>query len=98
MALGLAALAAAQSPSPSPSPVPTKVGIINMLGAISSTKEGQDANARMTAKFSPVKEKLEKRNSDIQAKTDQLRKGVASSSPLEKEAASIYLRRLGLTP
>jgi len=76
MVLGLAVLAAAQSPSP----VPTKVGIINTLGAIHSTKEGQDADSRMAAKFSPVKEKLEKRNSDIQAKTDQLRKGVATMS------------------
>lgn len=77
MVLGLAALAAAQSPSPAP----TKVGIVNMVGAIYTTKEGQDANTRMTAKFAPVKDKLDKRQSDIQAKTDQLRKGAATMSP-----------------
>jgi len=80
MVLGLAALAAAQSPSPSPSPVPNKVGIINMLGAISSTKEGQEAVGRLQAKFAPVKEKLDKRLADIQTKTDQLRKGAATMS------------------
>jgi outer membrane protein len=76
MVLGLAALAAAQSPSP----VPNKVGIINMAGAIYSTKEGQEAQARMQLKFAPVKEKLDKRQADIQAKTDQLRKGAATMS------------------
>ncbi len=87
MVLGLAALAAAQIPSPSPSPspssgpVPTKVGIINMAGAIYSTKEGQDASARLQTKYAPVKEKLDKRQTDIQTKTDQLRKGAATMSP-----------------
>jgi outer membrane protein len=51
-----------------------------MIGAISSTKEGQDASTRLQAKFAPVKEKLDKRYADIQAKTDQLRKGAATLS------------------
>jgi outer membrane protein len=74
--LGLAALAAAQSPSP----VPTKVGIVNMTGAIFSTKEGQDAQARLQAKFAPLKDKLDKRQADIQTRTDVLRKGAATMS------------------
>jgi Skp family chaperone for outer membrane proteins len=77
MVLGLAVLAAAQTP---PSPVPTKVGIINMAGAIYSTYEGKEASARLQARFAPVKEKLDKRQADIQAKTDQLRKGAATMS------------------
>ncbi len=80
MVLGLAVLAAAQSASPVPGPVPTKVGIINMAGAIFSTKEGQEASARLQAKFAPLKEKLDKRQADIQAKSDQLRKGAATMS------------------
>ena len=74
--LGLAALAAAQTPSP----VPTKVGIINMVGAIYQTKEGQEAQSRLQAKFAPTKEKLDKRQAEIQTKTDQWRKGSAAMS------------------
>ena len=89
MILGLAALAAAQGPTTAPTPaptpaptlVPTKVGIIVMGQAIFSTKEGQEAQARLQSKFVPMKEKLDKRQADIQAKNDQLRKGAATMSP-----------------
>jgi outer membrane protein len=110
MILGLAALAAAQSPAPAPtqaatpapapaaiparSQIPTKVGIINMAGAIYSTKEGQEAQSRLQSKFTPMKEKLDKRQAEIQAKTDQLRKGAATMSPEAQASLKTEVDRL----
>jgi outer membrane protein len=90
MVLGLAVLAAAQSPSP----VPTKVGIINMVGAIYQTKEGQEAQARLQTKFAPAKEKLDKRQAEIQTKTDQLRKGAATMSPEAQASLKLEVDKL----
>ena len=98
MILGLAALAAAQgptaAPTPAPSPIPTKVGIINMGGAIYSPKEGQEAQARLQSKFAPMKEKLDKRQAEMQAKTAQLRKGAATMSPEAQASLKTEIDRL----
>ena len=98
MILGLAALAAAQgptaAPAPAPSPLPTKVGIINMGGSIYSTKEGQEAQSRLQSKFAPMKEKLDKRQAEIQAKTEQLRKGAATMSPEAQASLKAEVDRL----
>jgi len=71
--LGIAALAQAQTP-------PTKIAIINMQGAILSTKDGQKAQQELQAKFSPKKSELDKKQSDLAALQETLRKGSATLS------------------
>ena len=90
MALGLATLAAAQTPAPAagaaptakavPGPAPTKIAVINIQQAIANTKDGKKASADLQTKFGPRNAALEKRQNDIQAMTDQLRKGNATMS------------------
>ena len=70
---GVAALAQAQTP-------PTKIAIISMQGAILQTKDGQKAQQELQAKFTPKKSDLEKKQSDLAALQDQLRKGSATLS------------------
>lgn len=71
--LGAAALAPAQAP-------PTKIAIINMQGAILSTKDGQKAQQELQNKFTPKKSELDKKQADLTALQDQLRKGSATMS------------------
>ena len=89
--LGVAALAAAQSatgavgaagakPAVSAAAAPTKVAIIYVQNAILSTGEGKKAAAELQSKFGPRRQTLEKRQSDIQALQDQLKKGGATMS------------------
>ena len=93
LALGLATLAAAQAPavpagSAAPAarpaaaagPAPTKIAIINIQQAIASTKDGRKASADLQTKFNPRRSALEKRQADIQAMQDQLRRGSATMS------------------
>src|SRR5262249_17275031 len=68
----MAALAHAQNP--------TKVAIIHVQNAILSTKEGQKAAADLTTKFQPKKTELDKKQADLAALQDQLRKGSATMS------------------
>ncbi|MGA2113337.1 MAG: OmpH family outer membrane protein [Bryobacteraceae bacterium] len=81
-AAGQAAPAAAPAPTPAATagPTPTRVGIINITAAILQTKDGQKAAAELKIKFDPKKSALEKRQQDIQALQDQLRKGAATMS------------------
>lgn len=74
LVLGIAAMAHAQAPAP------TKVAIINMQGAILSTKDGQKAQQALQAKFSPKKSELDKKQADLAAMQDTLRKGSATMS------------------
>jgi outer membrane protein len=69
LVLGMAALANAQTQ------VPTKVAIIHIQQAIVSTKDGQKAQQDLGAKFGPKRAELEKKKSQIDAMTEQLRKG-----------------------
>lgn len=73
LVLGIAALAQAQAP-------PTKIAIINMQGAILSTKDGQKAQQELQNKFTPKKSELEKKQADLTALQEQLRKGSATMS------------------
>jgi outer membrane protein len=73
LVLGLAAMAQAQTP-------PTKIAIINMQGAILTTKDGQKAQQELQNKFTPKKSELEKKQADLTAKQEQLRKGSATMS------------------
>jgi outer membrane protein len=74
LVLGMAALASAQSQAP------TKVAIIHIQQAILTTKDGQKAQADLGAKFGPTRAALEKKQSDMAALQDQLKKGAATMS------------------
>jgi len=53
---------------------PQKIAIINMQDALLNTKDGQKAVVALKAKFSPKEQEFQKRQSDLQAKQDELRK------------------------
>ncbi|HTW63135.1 MAG TPA: OmpH family outer membrane protein [Bryobacteraceae bacterium] len=52
-----------------------KFAIINIQGAIISTKEGQKAAAELNAKTQPKKRELEQKQNEINSLQDQLNKG-----------------------
>jgi outer membrane protein len=62
----------------------TKVAIINIQGAIVSTKDGQKAAAELNAKTAPKKKELDQKQSDINALQDQLNKGQNTLSETAK--------------
>jgi outer membrane protein len=64
--------------------VPTKIGIINVAQALANTKDGQKAGAALEAKYKPKQEALSKRQAEIQAWSEQLRKGTATMSEAAK--------------
>lgn len=66
LALAIAATAAAQQ---------GKFAVINIQGAIISTKDGQKAAAELNAKTAPKKKELEQKQNDINQLQDQLNKG-----------------------
>jgi outer membrane protein len=81
----------ATAPAPAPAPayaapaagnvaLPAKVAIIAIQQAIMATKEGSAAGAAINAKYEPKKADFEKRQRDIQALSDQLKKGSATMS------------------
>jgi outer membrane protein len=74
VALGLTAVAHAQAAAP------TKIAVISVQQAILQTKDGQTASAALAAKFTPKRQALEKKQSDIAALQDQMKKGSATMS------------------
>lgn len=72
LVLGMAAMVHAQTP--------TKVAIIHVQNAILQTKDGQKAAADLQARFAPKKADLDKKQADIAALQDTLRKGSATMS------------------
>ncbi len=68
---------------------PTKVGIINIQGAIISTQDGQKAAAELQARYEPRRKELEKRQNEIASLRDQLQKG---SNTLSEEARQKLVR------
>jgi outer membrane protein len=74
MVLAVAALANAQATTP------TKVAIIHIQQAIVSTKDGQKAQADIQTRFGPKRTALEKKQQDLAALQDQLKKGSATMS------------------
>src|SRR5690242_10633131 len=74
LVFGLAAVASAQTAAPS------KVAIIHVQNAILTTKDGQKAQGDLQSKFTPKKSAIEKKQSDIAALQDQLKKGSATMS------------------
>jgi outer membrane protein len=91
LVLGIAALAHAQAPAAAapataaPAAYPVKVAVINVQGAILSTADGKKATADLTAKFTPRRSVLEKKNSDMQTKQDQVKKGGATMNADAKD-------------
>src|SRR5215467_12893496 len=73
-ALGMAALAHAQAAASS------KVAIIHVQNAILQTKDGQKAQGELNAKFTPKKSQIEKKQQDIVALQEQMKKGSATMS------------------
>jgi outer membrane protein len=61
-----------------------KFAVINIQGAIISTKDGQKAAAELNAKTAPKKKELEQKQNDISALQDQLNKGTNTLSDTAK--------------
>jgi len=61
-----------------------KVAIVDMQGAILTTKEGQKAAEELKTKFGPTEQDLNKRQQDLQAKQDSYRKTHNTISADEK--------------
>ena len=72
LVLGMAAMLPAQTPA--------KVAIIHVQNAILQTKDGQKAAAELQGRFAPKKADLDKKQADIAALQDTLRKGSATMS------------------
>ena len=89
----VAALACAQAPAsgavgavggkPTASaagPAPTKIAILYVQNAILQSADGKKAAAELQGTCTPRRQALEKRQNDLQAKQDQLKKGGATMS------------------
>jgi outer membrane protein len=61
-----------------------KIAVINIQGAIISTKDGQKAAAELNAKTAPKKRELEQKQNDIAGLQDQLNKGTNTLSDTAK--------------
>ena len=61
-----------------------KFAVINIQGAIISTKDGQKAAAELNAKTAPKKRELEQKQNEINALQDQLNKGSNTLSDTAK--------------
>jgi outer membrane protein len=72
LVLGMAVMAHAQAPA--------KVAIIHVQNAILQTKDGQKAAGDLQGRFAPKKADLDKKQSEIAALQDTLRKGSATMS------------------
>jgi outer membrane protein len=76
---------------PAPAQSPGKVGVINIQGAIISTKDGQKAASEIQTRFNPKKAELDKRQSDIGQLQDQLNRG---RNTLSEEAQQKLVREI----
>jgi outer membrane protein len=74
---------------------PTKVGAINFERTIAETQQGKKAIADLTVKFDPKRKDLEKRQTELTAKRDQLTKGANTMSEDAKTKLSADITELG---
>jgi outer membrane protein len=90
LGLSCGILAFAQAGSP-----PTKVGIINIQGAIIQTKDGQKAAGDINTKFAPRQREVERKRTELEALDTQFRNGVNTMSEEAKQKLSreIELKR-----
>jgi outer membrane protein len=63
----------------------TKVGIIHIQNAIISTKDGQKAAAELQSQFLPTRQKLERKQAEIEADKAKLNQGSNAMGPEQKE-------------
>lgn len=64
---------------------PSKVGIIHIQNTIVATKDGQKALSELQARFEPKRKELEKKQGEVQALQEQLRKGSNTMSDDAKQ-------------
>jgi outer membrane protein len=98
LALGCAALMQAQAPASSPA----KVATIHVQSAIMNTTAGKKAAGDLTNKFNPRKQEIEKKQSDVVALQEQLKRGSATMNQETRDkltrdidAGQKNLQRLG---
>jgi outer membrane protein len=65
---------------------PGKVGVINIQGALISTKDGQKAASELESKATPKRKELEGRQNEINSLKDQLQKGANTLSDTSKQS------------
>lgn len=87
--MGLTVVALILTAPALPAQGPTKVGIINIQGAIVTTKDGEKARNAIRVKYDPRAKDLETRNGELQKKKEALQKGANTLSA----EASEKLRR-----
>jgi outer membrane protein len=63
-----------------------KVGIINIQGALASTKDGQKAASELEARAVPKRKELEGKESEINSLKDQLQKGANTLSETSRQS------------
>ena len=73
-----------QGAAPAPASAPAKVATIHVQNAILSTKDGQKAAQDLQTKFTPRRQELTKKESDITAIQTQMRAGSATMSEAAK--------------
>ncbi len=76
LAAAIPALASAQQ---------SKVGVINIQGAIVNTKDGQKAAADLESKFLPRRKEVDAKQAEINGMKEQLQKGQNTMSELAKQ-------------
>jgi outer membrane protein len=94
LALSAAAIAAAQAPAaqapaaPAPAAqaaVPTRVAVINIQAALTTTKDGQKAAADLEERFTPKRKDMEKKQQEIKDLQDKLQRGGNTMSQTAKD-------------
>jgi len=81
LALGVSLSAQAQG-------APSKVGVINIQGAIVTTKDGQKAASELETRSAPKRKELEAKQNEVNQLKDQLQKGQNTLSEATK--AELY--------
>ena len=84
----LAFVALALAAPSAPAQTPTKVGIINVQGAILATKDGEKARDAIRARFEPRAKEMEGRMAEVNRLRDQFSKGANTMSADAREKLS----------
>jgi len=84
----LALVALALAAPTAPAQTPTKVGIINVQGAILATKDGEKARDAIRVRFEPRAKDMETRMADVNRLKDQFSKGANTMSADAREKLS----------
>jgi len=71
-----------------------KIGVVDMQGALLTTKDGQKAAEELKAKFGPKETELNKRSQELQAKQEQYKKAANTLSDAAKADADREIQTL----